>query len=997
MKTYQFKLTDDLTIPVRANSREEAESIVRAEILKKEASPIFDKFYFDYETGINIPGLRATLGRQEKLVEKERVLRKYVDNNFTMTTKGDLAITPEGQRILKDKGLLDDDFVVSDKNIVIDENKAGTAGDYADFSGAIGPIAGAILSLNPAFRVLGLTQSFFKVPSVSRAITVGIGSAAGKGSEELLDYAQGFQAKDENELAELLGTEFVIGATAQGIGEVASKAFGAFFGRKASPETVRDFYIVSKGLDINDVAKLDADLGREATEREIMKAVKSGKIKPVGFNAVPSQQALGAALRSRFQAAGETVFGKTKREREIINYNFAILEKLRAKIADKRASLKEYSDVVDEDNVVISEVLARKKQLEKSEQDYQVFLKGFIKDLSEESGGFQNVSLATDPTKRELGENINQILTRAYKDMITDQENGYKNIFNRIEKLDPNFESIITPKLKPISDAVDEYLNQAKGLIEEIGDPKSINLIKKLRDQINDGQFTFTDLIQVRKLIKTQKNIAKAAKKPEVSILAGIEKILNDAVDELPKEIKSLTGLSENLRNKMLKVANDLENQNASYYKSHLPFDNAMVQAVKNSKNKSGSDIYDAIFNSTKDVETNFEALVNAIPANQKNALVNQMLRRYIKEVGTFSTKDGIIDAGVFANKVIKDKAKLVALMGPKLGNNFFDTVEMISKLKPNLTPRDFKELAENIGSRVGQLEATGLPGANALKRFIDELEVKAQNSAQILDAKKSRLFNNIEKTSPEEVSKIVFRPKSSEDILRVKRLVSEDAFTRIQEQSLEQLIKDSVQTGSTKLNEIFKPGNLERALATYGDDTLQAMFGKELTQALKNYSRTLRLTAGTDVATGAGSLVAGTLALNVFNVSLLPIVAMMGVYKQVFSNPRIVSLLAKQDKNSIAEVLRFFERAVRLAGVREVGLQIDETSKNLQESFDAALESETAQDFQDVIESTSREFKENIDLELPVLEQVSQAQPVNRGPSLLPNPQDVELANRLA
>ena len=124
MRTYQIQLTDDLTVPVRANSQEEAVQIIKAEILKKEASPLFDQTYFDYETGINVPSLRAALARQEKRTEKENVLRAYVDSSgFTINTKGDYAITPEGQRVLIEKGLLNEDFKVSDKNIIIEENK----------------------------------------------------------------------------------------------------------------------------------------------------------------------------------------------------------------------------------------------------------------------------------------------------------------------------------------------------------------------------------------------------------------------------------------------------------------------------------------------------------------------------------------------------------------------------------------------------------------------------------------------------------------------------------------------------------------------------------------------------------------------------------------------------------------------------------------------------------------------------------------------------------
>ena len=50
---------------------------------------------------------------------------------------------------------------------------------------------------------------------------------------------------------------------------------------------------------------------------------------------------------------------------------------------------------------------------------------------------------------------------------------------------------------------------------------------------------------------------------------------------------------------------------------------------------------------------------------------------------------------------------------------------------------------------------------------------------------KATNIFSRIENASPEEIAKVVFRPRSSDDILRVKELVSEDAFIEIQDQAL--------------------------------------------------------------------------------------------------------------------------------------------------------------------------------------------------------------------
>jgi hypothetical protein len=97
------------------------------------------------------------------------------------------------------------------KSVVIDENKFGSAGDYADFAGAIGPVFGAIAALTPQFKVLKGLSYLFKTPMLRNAIASGVGSAAGKGAEEALDNMQGFYDKDAGELADLLKFEAGVG------------------------------------------------------------------------------------------------------------------------------------------------------------------------------------------------------------------------------------------------------------------------------------------------------------------------------------------------------------------------------------------------------------------------------------------------------------------------------------------------------------------------------------------------------------------------------------------------------------------------------------------------------------------------------------------------------------------------------------------------------------------------------------------------------------------
>ena len=949
MKTYRFRLTDDLTVPVEANSREEAVRILKSEIAKKEASPLFDSIYFDYETGINVPRLRQALARQEKREEKENVLRAYVDSTgFTTTTKGDFAITPEGQRVLIEKGLLDEDQQ-SDKNIVIDENKFGSAGDYADFAGAIGPIAGAIAALSPQGRLLKGIQYLFKAPTVSRAIASGIGAAGGKAAEESIDVLQGFQDKDAGELADLLKTEFAIGVTGQGLGELGAKALGAFFGRKAPTETIIDFYITSKGLSMDDVIRLDNKLGRTATEKEINQAVRRGEVKELGFKAIPTQRALGREIPGRMQAAGETIFGKARREQGIIAYNMAALNQLKRKIADQRAKLDEYSIFSETDSKVIAELKAKRTALEKADQDVTNELNKLMNDLASETGGFSSAILQS---KKELGENVQNTIKESYKTIQDNHRQAYGAIEKRIQKFNPEFEIDMSDITRYIKETLDEDF-----LIAARADDANFKIITALVNGLNkqDDKVTLKQLIDLRKNVRAQEMASNFNGGSQGDLIRKVYKLIDEKINELPNNLHKIGG-TEADKKKLAAIINDLKKENAKYYNNHLPFDKAVVQKIMSDAKVDSDDVYNAVFGINQ--AGDMKAIIQALPEAQRLPTRQKLLRRYMQEKSKAAVADpvtGIINPARFANMILKDKQKLEPLLGNR-STAFFQAIDDFVKLKPNLTVKELDEVVSEISGRIPQLEATtGAP--QSLLRFVDALKNKAKVSAEAADMQKARIFDRIDSASPEEVVKIVFRPKSSDDILRVKNAVTADAFTDIQEEALDQILRDSIQTGSTKLNDIFKPGNLERALTMYGDDTLEAMFGKDLTLSLKNFSRTLRATAGETGTGGAGTLVAGTLALNVFNVALWPMVAALGFYKQVFSNPRIVSLLAKQDKNSIVQVLDYFAQTVTRGGFRDVYLQTLETGEQATEGLRALEETEEGQSIRGLLQESASEL----------------------------------------
>ena len=1024
MKTFNFQLTDDLTVPIQANSREEAERILKAEIIKKEASPIFDKEYFDYETGINIPSLRAKLGRQEKMTEKENVLRAAVTKDgFNMTTKGDLAITPEGQQILIDQGLLDWEKPMS-KSVVIDENKFGSAGDYADFAGAIGPVFGAIAALTPQFKVLKGLSYLFKTPMLRNAIASGVGSAAGKGAEEALDNMQGFYDKDAGELADLLKFEAGVGFAGQGLGEFVGKAFGAILGRKAPTETIRDGWVMANRYSLDDVLKLDASLGRTATEADIKKAWKNKKVERFDIGAVISQNALKRAIPGRMQAAGETIFGKEGREQSIIAYNKSLLSQLKRSVAEKRAKLKELSEFDGADSKTIAEVRARRKELDMAEENITRQIEGLVKDLAEESGGFSNASLMG---KEQLGENIQDTIAETYTAMQEGFETTYDDLFARVRKIDPDFKV----NLSDVSNYIEEIVELNSGLFDVDGPVGKVlaHMRQDIPDRLkNEGGHSFTQLINYRANLKGKRLIMGLGGGKQGNLVDNIIKMLDEKIANLgdsaltsAMRVGKFEGkpLTQAQSKEINQIREQLNTANANYYKQHKPFDSTLVQKLKNSETVDPTQVYDAIFKGNV-TAIDLKALVNAIPLEKRGAIFQSFMRRYIKETSESSINDPIsrsINIAAFANKVLKDKDTLRYILGNK-STEFFSTIENFITLKPKLTSTEMAEIANQFKGKVANIQGMS-PDDISLStgRFLEALETRAIKSAEQESMKAANIFSRIENASPEEIAKVVFRPKSADDILRVKQIVSEDAFIEIREQALEQILRDSVQTGSKKLNEIFKPNNLDRALKMYDTESLNAMFGKEMTQSLQNFSRAMRTNVAEEGGGGAGGLIAGMLAINIFNVALWPTIAGMAFYKAMFSNPRIVSLLTKTDKTSVGEVLRFTERFARLNGVREIALQttkgIEQTKAGIQDIVSEAEQSEQGQAsksaFDEIISSISGAAQNakqqvqqrnlgasNFSMDIPKVQSIAPSAPRRMSPSLIGNnPANMDIAQQ--
>ena len=129
------------------------------------------------------------------------------------------------------------------------------------------------------------------------------------------------------------------------------------------------------------------------------------------------------------------------------------------------------------------------------------------------------------------------------------------------------------------------------------------------------------------------------------------------------------------------------------------------------------------------------------------------------------------------------------------------------------------------------------------------------------------------------------------------------------------------------KVDEVFNPDALERALNSRGDDTLRAMFSQEQVKSLRNLVRDLRVMTQSDKG-GAGTLIAGAIAVNAFQFATLPVLVKLGVMGMIMRQPAVVRRMAKTDKESISIVGKAFKDAIRLSPLVLTGQQVADTSQ---------------------------------------------------------------------
>ena len=1054
MPRYKVNIAEDVFEFVDADTEDEAKKKVKAIIATGAVSPFYDKLNFDYETGVRgeferkvdkgtekegvLRNLRAQLARAETsgiigFKEQDQVLSNFVGSSgFTRNTKGQVALTPTG---LEELGLPIQYRELSDGsklplNTIIDENDFGfKTGDLADFAGIAGPIGGAIALMSPQLRIIkGLTAAFGGRARIARMVAAGTGSSVGKAAEEALDYQEGFQLQERDELKDLFGGEFLFGSIGQGVGELIGMGFKLFLGKNAPTKDLRLNRQMAKGRSANDILKLDASLGKEATERQIAKAIRDGKVKQFDFAGLASQATLGRKLPGRLQDISEQVLGNT-RDKETALYLRAEVDSLLKEIGGENALLqKSISDATK--GSLDEQVQASLQKLRLQEQTVTQQLRKLLDDVVDDAIEVGNYGDA--PTRRMLGEELKNNLSRARREVIIDLGQKYRDVDGMFAELTSTSgktgvdKSIAVSLDRVIRNIINDSIEDSRKLIDSHKKSDYLWGVNN-RDELDGGIVAKIE----QALVKFQNDVADPTKpvslshvrnaysklntisrdtleaSPERKVIIEIMRKLDDTrvnqngevfkrgqpdsilskleIEgesqfnmELGKVLKrnqelnpdafgdNLEFFDEGLNNLALKQVNNaiaqLREVNGIAAKRMAPFDRLEIKKIISNSQKGAFDADDVykkvILNGEKknldDIFAGLKQYDEYMAKAGKTANAEQTLKAQIKKrlfADAFRASTDVVDESInfteFAKQINKFErdypGKLDSLFtdsatGRNTAKLVRDTIAQVNKINPRLKPQDIKNLVNDFTTNI-----KGLSSSDQGLAFVQGLKQLAKASEDRIKLESNRAISDLPLKGIDETVNIIFRPNANANIQILKDTVSDEVFTSIQQASMQKLLSKSIDlNGKGRITDLFKPGNLKTALDSYGDETLDAMFGKELTQSLRNFQKQIDILTKQEAGRGgaAGGLVAAgigaSLALN--PIAVLPTVLSLAVARKLFASPLFVQAASKTDKGSIITTVDMTEQAIRQTLIRELGLQAEEAGSITRDIMNGAV-----------------------------------------------------------
>ena len=287
-----------------------------------------------------------------------------------------------------------------------------------------------------------------------------------------------------------------------------------------------------------------------------------------------------------------------------------------------------------------------------------------------------------------------------------------------------------------------------------------------------------------------------------------------------------------------------------------------------------------------------------------RQGLSRMYLDQQIKRSLVIDSQTGqeVIDPIKFVANVREKGTTVDKMLGKDL-KDVNDILTVLERGKANLSPNVVAQLrSKPLGDALKDLQA-----AQATRAAVD----------------KDVLINTLNSTSdPEVIAQAVFKNPSS--IKQAQRFLPPKRMENVRDAAMGRILKqvgatvDST-TGGIRLTddfvEAFKSGRLgnkfQSVLRSYGDETLDAMFGKNAAEGLNQMAETMVRVSNASTA-GKGGLAAPQIALALGSVSLilnplatLPAIAGYAFMSKALRNPKVLKMMmASRRKNSFKEFM---------------------------------------------------------------------------------------------
>ena len=1098
MKIYQVEMPDGSVINVELpEGRRDDAILVAYDIYNENKNKDFvDQAYFEEDVGIRAPSIRAQLGLAENAVEQENVLRGYVGSKgFTRDSRGRLAITPIGQERLVLKGLLREEDK-SEKSIIIDE-KGTTFADIADFSGIVGPVAGALSALTPGGRIIRFLNRF-SGDRFARTAAAALGSGAGEASEEAVESALGTSQESFGDIALNVAGEAGLGATGQFVGEAVGAGYKSLLGINAPAETVDLLRAPLKGfVDPAKVRSLEKIRGRKLTPREIREEAT--------VFGVPSQRAFEASFRGRVQAAGETIVGKEKRMRPLIEAEMAEGRQLLDKLGAYSLSFDDLVSKADAGALTKAQFEIKLKDLRQN----RINAIERINELTKKSAKSINAgALSGVPGTGQAGEFVQQNLAQSYKSFMNAAENQYfqvqssifrpKTLTRDVNQIQQQFQrgenmNILDKYLKQegkqtfdeltgasknaatreVQEAFDEAIadttikdivfregttlrlflqknphiserlgirpNEIDQVLDNISDKglmdindvflkdvigssapqvsRFVNLIgeeaqiinfKPIKDRlnnfINNNQIlkkslnAGEDLKDIKALTEMDDfiNFTQLMKfKAETSALARAN---NSLPSTLTKELgvlgekadDMLTDLARGgeLATRLFKVGAEprdiqkildstklLKDANRFYKTGMDAFEVPLVTKLLSDYKRTGGLDIDQVFelivkkdrpellkSFLQGFRKTSDDLVESVVDPEQGLIIKQRLGGELlkKEIQAASNFDGTIDATKLARRLDSYGSTLDELFdNPKQVRSF---IKDLGQITYKIDEDALMKLSDN--------------PSDLIKGYRGYLEAQEE----VFNLKKSQLFRDITNATDEDVVDVLLTPRNASQIKEVFDVVGPEGSEALRTEAMRSIIRKMIKNSDANdFRDVFNPDVFRTTLDSIGDESLTAFFGRDLTKALRDYQSRIALIAAGEGG-GAGTLIAGAVAINALNLAVLPTVIQLGVLQSMFKSPTIVRALTKTDRPALNMIMSFIGNYLRQVAPRQIGVELSDVGSQAVAQTQAEIEDIQARpEVQDAIfdlKSQTQDVAPSFNIDLPDISAVNLSRP---------------------